>query len=74
MERQPDHGRIVAPVPRLILRPAQQLRRLGDVGGDAPGLIAGKQIGGRATAGITLEIYLGERVLVLVADNETGVG
>ena len=30
---------------RLLLRP-QQLRQLGDVGGDAPGFVAREQIGG----------------------------
>ena len=31
---------------RLKPRSAQQLRQLGDVGGDAPGLVAGEQVGG----------------------------
>ena len=29
---------------RSILRPSQQLRQLGDVGGDAPGLVLGQQV------------------------------
>jgi hypothetical protein len=30
---------------------AYQLRQLGDVGGDAPGLVAGEQLGRRAPSG-----------------------
>jgi hypothetical protein len=33
----------------------QQLRQLGDVGGDAPGLIAGEQMRRRAPTGVILE-------------------
>jgi hypothetical protein len=61
--------------PRLIGGdPPQQLRRHGDVGGDAPGLIAGKQVRRRAPSGLILEIDVGERLPVGVADNEAGVG
>ena len=38
------HGGLCA-----VTHPAQQLRQLGDVGGDAPGLIAGGQVRRRAT-------------------------
>jgi hypothetical protein len=34
----------------------QQLRQLGDVGGDAPGLVAGEQLGRRPPAGLVLNI------------------
>jgi hypothetical protein len=34
----------------------QQLRQLCDVGGDAPGLVAGEQLGRRAPTGVILEI------------------
>jgi hypothetical protein len=34
----------------------QPLRQLGDVGGDAPGLVAGEQFGRRAPTGVILEI------------------
>jgi hypothetical protein len=47
------------------LRPPQQLRQLGDVGGDAARLGAGEQIGGRAAAGVTRKIHIGERLPVL---------
>ena len=41
--------------PRLSARgPAQQLRQLGDVGGDAPGLVAGEQVGRSSTSRIIL--------------------
>ena len=42
-----------------------------DVGGDAPGLVAGEQLGRRASFRITLEVYVGERLPVGVADNES---
>jgi hypothetical protein len=35
---------------------AQQLRQLGDVGGDAPGLVVGEQTGSRPSARFILEI------------------
>ena len=35
-----------APVP-VLYRGTQQLRQLGDIGGDAPGLVAGKHVGGQ---------------------------
>ena len=41
---------------------AQQLRQLGDVGGDAPGLVAGEQVRRRAPSGLILEIDVGERL------------
>ena len=34
----------------------QQLRQLGDVGGDAPGVVAGEQLGRRPPAGLVLNI------------------
>jgi hypothetical protein len=36
---------------RLVPSLPQQLRQLGDVGGDAPGLVAGEQLGRRAPSG-----------------------
>ena len=55
---------------RLAFRrpPAQQVRQLGDVGGDAPSLIFGQQVGGRLSAGIVLEVEIAERLTVLVAE------
>ena len=55
------------------MRPLQQLRQLGDVGGDAPRLVAGEEVGGSAPAGLLLEIDVGERLPVGVADDEAGV-
>ena len=52
---------------------AQQLPQLGDVGGDAPGLVAGEEVCRRATAGLLLEIDVGERLPVGVADDEASV-
>jgi hypothetical protein len=55
---------------RTGLSPACQLRQLGDVGGDAPGLVAGWQLGRRAPTGLFLEIDVGERLTGGVADDE----
>jgi hypothetical protein len=52
----------------------QKVRQLGDIGGDAPGLVAGEQVRRRATAGLLLEIDVGERLTAGVADDEAGVG
>ena len=48
----------------------QQLRQLGDVGGDAPGLVAGEQMSRRAPSRLLLEVDVGERLPVGVADDE----
>jgi hypothetical protein len=53
---------------------AQQLRQLGDVGGDAPGLVARHQSSRRSACRLLLEIDVGERAAVGVADDEAGVG
>jgi hypothetical protein len=37
---------------------------LGDVGRNAPGFVACEQISGRATAGVALEIHIGERTAI----------
>jgi hypothetical protein len=39
----------------VVLSP-QHLRQLGDVGGDAAGIVAGEQFGRRAPTGVILEI------------------
>ena len=49
-------------------RPAQQLRQLGDVGGDPPHLVAGEELGRRSPTGLLLAIDVGERLPVGVAD------
>jgi hypothetical protein len=51
-----------------------QLRQLGDVGGDAPGFVAGEEVRRCATAGLVLEIDVGERLPVVIADDDAGVG
>src|SRR4029077_2921287 len=49
------------------------LRQLG-VGSDPPRLVAGEQLGCRASARLLLEIDVGNRLPVGVADDEAGVG
>jgi len=51
----------------------QQLRQLGDVHGDAPRLVAGEQVRCRAPPRLLLEIDIGERLPVGVADDEAGI-
>ena len=53
--------------------PRNMLRQLGDVGGDAPGLIAGEEVRRRAPSRLPLEIDVGEGLPVGVADDEAGV-
>ena len=43
------------------------------MGGDAPGLRAGEEIGRRSTNSLTLEMYVGQRSVVAIAHNEKGV-
>ena len=47
----------------------QQLLQLGDVGGDAPGLVAGEQLGRRTPSRLLLEVDVRERLPVGVADD-----
>jgi hypothetical protein len=54
-------------------RLAQQLRQLGDIGGDPPCLVAGEQLRSRAAARLFVEIDVSERLTVLVPDGETGL-
>ena len=49
---------------------SQQPRQLGDVGGDSPGLVIGEQFGRRASSGLVIEVDVGERLAVAVADDE----
>ena len=49
---------------------SQQLGQLGAVGGDAPRLVAGEQVRRRATSRLLLEIDVGQRLTVGVADDE----
>jgi hypothetical protein len=58
----------------MVMCPSRQLRRLGDVGGDALGLVAGEQLGRRSPSRLILEIDVRERLPVGVADDEAGVG
>ena len=50
--------------------PSQQLRQLGDVGGDAAGLVAGEQLSSRTATRVILAIDEGQRLFVGVAHNE----
>ena len=49
------------------LLPLQQVRQLGDVGGDAPGLVAGQQLARRAPPGFILAIDKGEYLPIVIA-------
>jgi hypothetical protein len=60
-----DLSQCVQPLPddagnRLTGSALQQLRQLGDVGGDASGLVAGQQLRRRAPSRLILEIDVGE--------------
>jgi hypothetical protein len=46
----------------------KRVRQLGDVGGDAAGLVVGEQPGSRTPTRLLFEIDVGERLLVGVAD------
>ena len=50
----------------------QQLRQLGEVGGDAARLVAGQQLGRRTSARLLLEVDIGERVAAVILDDEAG--
>jgi hypothetical protein len=58
----------------LRLSPPQQLWQLGEVRRHPPGLVAGEEVRRRATAGLVLEVDVGERLPVGIADDEAGVG
>ena len=51
----------------------QQLSQLGKVHRHPPGPVAGKQLGRRAPSRLILEIDIGQRLPVVVADDEAGV-
>jgi hypothetical protein len=53
---------------------ATKLRQLRDVDGDAPRLVTGEEVRGRAPSRLLLEVDVGERLPVGVADNEADVG
>ena len=40
----------------MVMCPSRQLRQLGDVGGDVPGLVAGEQLGRRPSSRLVLAI------------------
>jgi len=59
---------------RVHIRPrlgAEQLRQLRDIGRNPPSLVAGEQRGGRAPAGIVLEIDVAHDCVIA---DETGIG
>jgi hypothetical protein len=51
---------------------SHQPRQLGDVGGDAPRLVAGEQLGRCASPRLLLEVDVGERLPIGVADDKAG--
>jgi len=53
--------------------PRQQLRQLGDVGGDAPRFVLGQQVGRCTPPRLLLEVEVAERLPVLVADDKAGI-
>ena len=48
------------------------LRQLGDVGGDAPGVVAGEEVRRRAASRLLLEIDVGQRLPVGVGATRCG--
>ena len=57
--RQRGSGRGLSGLSRSLAdltAPPQQLRQLGDIGGDAPRLVASEQLGRRAPVGLVLEV------------------
>ena len=57
---------------QLILRPLHQPRQLRDIRRNAPRLIACEQVRSRPPSGLGLEIYVSQRLTVVVADDEAG--
>ena len=55
-----------------LRRAPQQLRQLGGVGGDAPGLVAGEEVRRRPPSRLLLEIDVGERLPVGVGATRCG--
>jgi hypothetical protein len=53
---------------------SHQPRQLGDAGGDAPGLVSGEELRRRAASRLLLGIDVGQRLPVVIADDEAGVG
>ena len=53
---------------------ALEFRQLGDIDGYAPRLVAGQQVCRRAASRLILEIDVGERLPIGIADDEAGVG
>jgi hypothetical protein len=51
----------------------EQVRQLRDIGGDAPGLVAGEQMCRRAPSRLLLEIDVGERLAGVILHDETGI-
>ena len=52
---------------------AQQLRQLGDVGGDAPGFVLGHEIGRRSAPGLLLVVHIRKRIPVAILHDEASV-
>jgi hypothetical protein len=56
------------------LRLPQKLRQLGDIHRDPSCLVFGEQFCRQSSSRLILEIGVGERLSVVIADDETGVG
>jgi hypothetical protein len=54
------------------LRPPQQLRQLGDVGGDALRFVACQQVRRRSATGLILEVDVRQRLPVVILPDEAG--
>ena len=48
-------------------------QQLGDVDGDAPRFVLGQQVRRSASARLVLEVDIGQRVAVVIADDEAGM-
>ena len=74
-EMKPSRTGRRLPVATPSLKPASthNNRVESDVGGDAPGLVVGEQLGRRSTPRLLLEIDIGKRLPVGVADDEAGL-
>jgi hypothetical protein len=64
-------GRSIASLPASALV-AQQVRQLGDAGGDAPRLVTGEQLARGTATGLVLAIDEGQSLPVGVAHDEVG--
>jgi hypothetical protein len=60
-------------VQKIVALANNKFRQLRDIDGDPPRLILAEQLGGRAAAGLILEIDIGKLLPDVVSDNKAGV-